>query len=141
MESDDGNQEFEEKNYQRYDIKDLLRELCQVVGFPEVFSIIAGKITESIAKMEESMNSKTWAKFESELYCTYSIMKVADSSDPTTLHIVQSLLELLLKINFEKPKVLHTALLIVKKGAKFFESKYEIYESGSNFSRALSSFW
>lgn len=139
IDSDPKDQIFEDKNLLRHDSAKLLRKISKVIGFKNVFRLIANSIASSVHvlqssnEMQENILIIAEAKLEAELHSVQAILTKADRNDEETFKMVQQLLELVLTMTYNKQILLGTALEIMVEGSEFFGSRVDMLQSAFKF--------
>jgi hypothetical protein len=116
----------------RAEVNRLIRKVSRLLGFMYVFGLLAEKLKLTVVEMS-SRNSEdgefpleTVAKFESQLFCIYGILKKLPPEDinEDIQKAGTNMLELVLHTKLNNPNVLYTSLKIITKCSRFFGTRY-----------------
>ena len=128
-------EDLEEVESLRYDLSYLVYKIRSIIGFNRLFSVLGKRIEESLngLKGENDVNLNVLCKLEAELYCLSGALKKMDDKDADTVGTMQKMLELLFAFNYQKQRMLKTALKVVSRSSEFFGTRADLLQSGFKF--------
>lgn len=129
---EDDNEEYIEKNILRSEIYYLLKKMTQLIGFHDIFEVIAAQIKETVAALQNPENANKqeslFILFEAQLFCANSLMRKTYDKSEAIYQQRQYFLEMVLCLNFTKHKILYTALRIISNSSEFFGSRIDLLQ-------------
>lgn len=132
----DTEEELESKNMLRYDLYYLIQKLTKILGFMKVYNVVVKRMDETVVMLgsqKEYEHKKVLAKLEAELYVLSGALKKVNENDPEIITAMQRLLAYILGIEFQKQKLLYTALKIIARSSAFFGSNSDLLQQAFKF--------